>query len=170
MKRVIKYNDQSEYNILTMLFIVYVYRIFRLVLVIFTSSYFLGIIWLIFVRDWTLFSFDIDKRTDSFYVDAGLEDGTNSENLIIVWYFAITTLASVGYGDFSPQNTQERFIACFILLIGVAVFSFIMGNFIDILMNYKRLDMSRQDAKDLSKWLALVSRFNNGRPLKKTLI
>ena len=45
-----------------------------------------------------------------------------------------------------------------------------MGNFIDILWNYKRLDMSSQDAKDLSKWLALVSRFNNGRPLKKTLI
>jgi hypothetical protein len=33
----------------------------------------------------------------------------------------------------------ERSVAAFILLFGVAMFSFIMGQFIEILLNYKEL-------------------------------
>lgn len=52
---------------------------------------------------------------------------TKDEKLIKVWYYAITTLSTIGFGDMSPISAQERLVACFILLIGVAVFSFIMG-------------------------------------------
>jgi hypothetical protein len=54
-----------------------------------------------------------------------------------VFYFAITTLSTIGFGDFHPVSVLERVVAAPILLIGVAVFSFIMGQFIEILMNYK---------------------------------
>ena len=54
-------------------------------------------------------------------------------------------------------------------MIGVAVFSLVMGQFIDILMNYKKLGQVGQ-GKDLSKWIALLSRFNNGNPINKDLI
>jgi len=91
-----------EYNILTMLFIVYIYRIFRLVLVIFTSSYFLGIIWLIFVRDWKIIDTDVDENRPDFYTAFNIGEKPEVMQLVIVWYFAITTLASVGYGDFTP--------------------------------------------------------------------
>lgn len=59
------------------------------------------------------------------------------DRLIKVWYFALTTLSTIGFGDMSPVSIQERSIGAFILLIGVAVFSFIMGEFIEILMKYK---------------------------------
>jgi len=49
------------------------------------------------------------------------------DKLTKVLYFAITTLSTIGFGDFAPVSIQERFIASFILLFGVAVFSFIMG-------------------------------------------
>lgn len=55
------------------------------------------------------------------------------------------------------------------MLIGVAVFSLVMGQFIDILMNYKKLE-AVGEGKDLSKWIALLSRFNNGNPINKDLI
>jgi len=45
-----------------------------------------------------------------------------------------------------------------------------MGNFIEILINYKSVEGHGQESHELSKWLALVSRFNNGRPLKKSLV
>ena len=61
------------------------------------------------------------------------------DKLIKVWYYAITTLSTIGYGDFHPVSVSERSLAAFILLFGVAVFSFIMGQFIEILMNYKSL-------------------------------
>jgi hypothetical protein len=52
-----------------------------------------------------------------------------------VFYFAITTLSTIGFGDFHPVSVLERGIAAFVLLIGVAVFSFIMGQFIEILIS-----------------------------------
>jgi hypothetical protein len=89
--------------------------------------------------------------------------------LIKVWYYAITTLSTIGFGDFTPVSSSERLISSVILMFGVTVFSFIMGQFIEILMNYKSLWMVGQH-KDLSKWIALLSRFNNGNPLNKDLI
>ena len=62
---------------------------------------------------------------------------TGIDRLVKVWYFALTTLSTIGFGDMSPVSVQERGIGAFILLIGVAVFSFIMGEFIEILMSYK---------------------------------
>lgn len=44
-----------------------------------------------------------------------------------------------------------------------------MGEFIDILLNYKKLGQVGE-GKDLSKWIALLSRFNNGNPINKDLI
>jgi hypothetical protein len=91
------------------------------------------------------------------------------DKMIRVVYFAITTLSTIGFGDFSPVNTKERMIGGFILVIGVSIFSFIMGQFIEILINYKSL-WKVGHHQDLSKWVALLSRFNNGNPLKKELI
>ena len=43
------------------------------------------------------------------------------DKLVKVWYFAITTLSTIGYGDYSPVSTQERLVASAILMFGVAV-------------------------------------------------
>jgi len=94
---------------------------------------------------------------------------SNMDILIRCWYFAITTLSTIGYGDYHPVSSYERMLAVPILMIGVAVFSFIMGQFIEILLNYNSL-WAVGNRKDLSKWIALLSRFNNGKPLNKTLI
>jgi hypothetical protein len=42
----------------------------------------------------------------------------------------MTTLSSVGYGDFTPISVQEKMIFSFILMFGVIVFSFTLGNLI----------------------------------------
>jgi len=45
-------NSESEsYPILKSLMLVHIYKIFRLMIIIFTSSYFLGILWHIYVCD-----------------------------------------------------------------------------------------------------------------------
>jgi len=149
--------------------------------IIFTSSYFLGIVWHIYVVDfqttvwvnpddkWGEGPLEANFRTEMLETDNPDNTDGDGGKLIKVWYYAITTLSTIGYGDFSPVSVQERFITSFILLFGVAVFSFIMGQFIEILMNYKKLwEVGRH--RDLSKWIALLSRFNNGNPLNKELI
>lgn len=86
-----------------------------------------------------------------------------------IWYYALTTLSTIGYGDFSPQSVPERLIGSVVLMVGVGVNSFIMGQLIETLMSYKTLNETGAP-KDLSKWIALLSRFNNGNPLNKQLI
>lgn len=89
--------------------------------------------------------------------------------MIVVVYFAFTTLATVGYGDYRPHSDIERIMCSFILLFGVAVFSFIMGNFIEILMSFKSVTAENEESENLTKWLGLLARFNKGRPLPKDM-
>lgn len=42
-------------------------------------------------------------------------------------YFSLTILSTVGYGDFFPISPNEMIFTAFIMLMGVAVFSWIMG-------------------------------------------
>lgn len=90
-------------------------------------------------------------------------------SMITVVYFAFTTLATVGYGDYHAVNDIERVICSIILLFGVAVFSFIMGNFIEILMSFKIVTAENEESENLTKWLGLLARFNKGRPLPKEM-
>jgi hypothetical protein len=47
--------------------------------------------------------------------------------MVALYYFAFTSLATVGFGDYVPKSDFERIIISFVLLSGVACFSFIMG-------------------------------------------
>ena len=173
--------EEVSYPILKVLMYVQVFKIFRLAMIIFTVSYFLGILWHIYACDVQTPSLvDEENPERGFKADfaSAMLGATDMEKyiqepgwdkMIRVVYFAITTLSTIGFGDYSPVNTQERMIGGFILVIGVSIFSFIMGQFIEILINYKSL-WKVGHHQDLSKWIALLSRFNNGNPLKKELI
>ena len=144
--------------------IMYVFRVFRSVLIIFLLSYFVGTLWFI-----------ISKNTSesptafTFYNHYNLKDKPATENLIIVLYFAFTTLSTVGFGDYNPKSELERTITAFILLIGVACFSYIMTQFIEILMNYQSVTADNEDSENLSKWFGLLAHFNSNMPLDQAM-
>lgn len=66
--------------------------------------------------------------------------------MISVVYFAFTTLATVGYGDFHPISNPELIVGSLFILFGVTVFSFIMGNFIEMLMEFKKVTAENEDS------------------------
>ena len=43
-------------------------------------------------------------------------------------YFAITTCATLGYGDIIPKNIYEVCFVNFMLIFGVAFFSFVVSD------------------------------------------
>jgi hypothetical protein len=91
---------------------------------------------------------------------------SNKERLVICCYFALTMLSTVGYGDYYPISNLERISAVVIMMGGVAFFSFIMGNFIDIISNYDKKMGSPDKMPLLNTWLISLERFNGGTPLR----
>ena len=80
----------------------------------------------------------------------------NLEKVIISCYWALTTLSTVGYGDYYPISNTERIFAIVVMLGGVAFFSYIMGNFIEILTNYDKKMGLVDKSQDLHQWFVLL--------------
>ena len=114
---------------MTQIFILKGFQVIRIIAFILILAYFLGTLWYILTKHTT------DSPEEyTFYNEYGLYEFTDFENLWIVVYFMFTTLSTVGFGDFNPKSEVERITMTFILLIGVACFSYIMGQFISILL------------------------------------
>jgi len=62
----------------------------------------------------------------------------------------MTTLATVGLGDYYPLSETERVLGIGLFLIGSVVFSLLMGNFIDILNRFFNLDIEFDDSENLN--------------------
>ena len=90
---------------------------------------------------------------------------TDAQNGITLMYFAITSLSTVGFGDYTPRSDQERLCGAFILLFGVAIFSYIMGIFIEILSTYNLLNADLDDGENLARFFGLLKYFNHNKPL-----
>jgi hypothetical protein len=57
---------------------------------------------------------------------------------IVMVYYAFTSLATVGFGDYNPRSNAERVFIAMVLLFGVLTFSYVMGNFNQILDSIKK--------------------------------
>ena len=92
----------------------YCIKIIQLALIIFHLCFFLGIFWYI-VTD--VIAHDAEEaealmtanellmeNTDEFIHFYKLEGNSPTENTIIGFYFAITTLSTVGFGDYTPRS------------------------------------------------------------------
>lgn len=90
--------------------------------------------------------------------------------LVIICYFALTTLSTVGYGDMYPISNLEKISAVIIMLCGVAFFSFIMGNFIENLKNYDSKMGTPDKADELQKWIISLQRYTQQTPLPFSIV
>ena len=84
-------------------------------------------------------------------------------------YFTFTTLSTVGFGDYYPKNDTERFVGAFVLLGGVAVFSYIMGELLIMIDNIRNIENEVDIAEELEKFFGLLAYFNNGTKFSTTL-
>jgi hypothetical protein len=77
--------------------------------------------------------------TEHFLTDEILrvEDIPVGERLVFSVYFILTTLSTVGYGDFYPVSNLEKIVGSFVMFCGVTFFSVVMNEFIDIILQIK---------------------------------
>ena len=51
----------------------------------------------------------------------------NGYMYVCSFYFVVTTLVTVGYGDITAYSTNERIVCIFLMMLGVVSFSFATG-------------------------------------------
>ena len=89
------------------------------------------------------------------------EDISKHEAVIMYIYFSFTSLTTVGFGDLHPRSDFERIYIAFGLLLGVAIFSFIMGEFIAMISNIDQYDASAGgDGSELSRFFGILKNYN----------
>jgi hypothetical protein len=156
--------DIDQNKIMTIILVSYMFKILRLIILIILVSYFLGIVFYI-ICDITRGFESVEASGDDFITKFGFLEQTNLEKAIRVTYFAFTSLSTVGFGDLHPRSDYERLLTAFILLFGVAIFSYVMGNFIEILDQSKTIGRGFDDGDNLSKFFGLIKQFNKGQDI-----
>lgn len=99
----------------------------------------------------------------------GILDNTREFNIIMSIYFAFTSLSTVGFGDYAPRSNIERLIGSQILIFGVAIFSYIMGNFISILDEFKNYHEPLEEGDDLTRFFGTIQEYNGKKPIDNEL-
>lgn len=141
------------------------FKVFKLVLFMYLSSYLMGMFWYIYC-DLTQIKNPVGE--DPGFIDEfDIKSKTDNEKAIILTYWAFTTLSTVGFGDYYPTSNAERFLCGFLLLFGVTIFSYILGEYILIINSMTALNKDFDDGNKLSKWLGLIRRFNNGKEFRE---
>ncbi|CAK9035264.1 Potassium voltage-gated channel subfamily H member 6 (Ether-a-go-go-related gene potassium channel) (ERG) (Eag-related protein) (Ether-a-go-go-related protein) (Voltage-gated potassium channel subunit Kv11.2) [Durusdinium trenchii] len=77
-----------------------------------------------------------------------------SSRYITTLYWAMTTVTTVGYGDITPQNDDEKMFTMFSMIVGGAFYGYVVGNISVILASR---DVNRQAHKQrlhlINAWL-----------------
>ena len=156
----------------------------KVILFLLNASYVVGMLWMILMEfielEYFQMSFkdlvteeqlkehaDYDKNFAGHWLtEYKLYWKPHVERAIIASYFAFTSLSTVGFGDYHPENEAECLFCAFILLFGVASFSYFMGTCIEILQNI--IDFFQEDdfGEELTKFLSTLKKFNAGEPIK----
>lgn len=90
---------------------------------------------------------------NTWVVQTNTQDKSTASQYISAFYWAFTTLATVGYGDISGTSSAERIVAVLWMMFGVYFFSFTIGSLSSI--------VSSIDTKDtiLTTKLAIIDEF-----------
>lgn len=66
----------------------------------------------------------------------GIVDASDFDLYITSFYFSVTTVVTVGYGDITAQSAGEKIVAVILMIAGVVAFSFATGALSSIISNY----------------------------------
>lgn len=56
-----------------------------------------------------------------------LIDASPSDQFLVSVYWSYVTLVSIGYGDITPVSIEERLYSIFWMIIGVGLYSYLIG-------------------------------------------
>lgn len=118
------------------------YLVTRLLLMLVGFSYFVGMIWFVYVKLVYQVQVDMDIPEDdiiSFTKEYNLNDQSNERVTLVLIYYSLTTLSSVGFGDYYPQSTAERAGCSVIFLIVIFAWPVLVNALMDAMMKFDEI-------------------------------
>lgn len=111
---------------------------------------------------------------NTLYGTIEMEDGSlKADRLtryITAFYWAVTTLATVGYGDVKGFTWQEYVFNMFVEFIGIAFFSFVMGSINNIfLVDSSSKELVQTKLEQVDVWLVKLDNSRTSKSLPKIL-
>jgi Trk-type K+ transport system membrane component len=100
---------------------------------------------------------------ENWIYSKGYQDLSVYDLYVASFYFSVTTIVTVGYGDITAISSGEKLIAVFLMVIGVIAFSFATGALGNILAN---IDSSEAKLKEK---MTTLNDINNKYNLDKKL-
>ncbi|CDW81599.1 cation channel family protein [Stylonychia lemnae] len=79
--------------------------------------------------------FDEGSKINWIFVN-NFQDYDNYTLYITSFYFTVTTIVTVGYGDIHAYSIGEKYMSIFLMIIGVIAFSYVTGALSNIISNY----------------------------------
>jgi len=80
----------------------------------------------------------------------------------------MTTLTTVGLGDYHPVQNIEYVVGAFMLLFGVLIFSYFMMILIGLMFKYKKHVNDFDKGDELAHFIGTLSRFNYNEDINMT--
>ena len=138
----------------------YIFKVFRLILIAIMLAYFLGCAWYLFVD-----IFNTNGSEENFNNTYKLYEMEIFDRMVICVYFVLTTLSTVGYGEMHPESNTEKIFGIALMILGIAFFSYIMGNFNDVIVNYDKKMGIVDRRTDLQVWMTSLTKFDLNKPI-----
>ena len=151
----------------------FVLKVFKMMLVIFSCSYFFAMIFKIGldiqndIYNWDRYAVqgqEQDEHFTQFYQLTELENVETDSDMkyqIIIMYFSFTTLSTVGFGDYNPRSNFERIFISIGLLFGVAIFSYLTGEFMQIVQKFTNYNDDGDEDDRLATFFGVMAEFNS---------
>jgi hypothetical protein len=102
---------------------------------------------------------------DNWILVKGMVDASIYELYTACFYWTVTTITTVGYGDISAYNPEERIFCSIIMIIGVFLYSYTIGSLSTLLANLdaskEKLNRKLEVLIDLSKEYKITKMFYN---------
>lgn len=77
-----------------------------------------------------------ETSKDNWIYNKGYTDFEDYELYVTSFYFSVTTIVTVGYGDITAISTGEKMMAVVLMITGVIAFSFATGALSSIISSY----------------------------------
>ena len=150
-------------------------QVTKLIFATLIGAYILGLLWYRFSSHWQGLMLETDNKefyfVNRFDVYVDLNDNESIENydrfkaifstIVLLMYYMLTTLSTVGYGDFFPSSILEKIVGIFIEIVGVSVFSVLMNMFIEIVVHKFKGDDESIAEIQLNHWFKIIKHIKN---------